>query len=216
VAQRPLTKSPRTRYPGEYRIWAAMIERCENPRAAAFKYYGGRGVKVCRRWRSSFAAFITDLGPRPPGRTKSGKRPMFTLERMNSNKNYTPTNCCWATYTQQRQSQRPYDESARVRSAWKTRSRVANNRDDLTGCRFGRLIALQYSGKRMWLCLCDCGTRKDVAAGALKSKATKSCGCLNREVARSNAIARNTPELARKGWMTRRHSDGGKTWHNGH
>lgn len=217
MAQKPLTDLRAVAHPSEYRIWRAMIERCENSNADGFKYYGGRGIKVCARWRKSFANFLKDMGLRPAGRTASGKRPKFTLERKNSNRGYSPSNCCWATYKTQRMNQRPYDESARVRSAWRNRSRVARNRSDLTGKRFGRLVALRYAEKRKWLCQCDCGVQKAISGGALKRGVTRSCGCLNREVSRQKAIARNTPTLARKGWVTRRRkNDGGKTWHEGH
>lgn len=55
---------------------------------------------------------------------------------------------------------------------------------DLTGQRFGRLIAIEpvvVNGHRKWLCRCDCGNIKSVATGSLRSGGTKSCGCLNRE-----------------------------------
>lgn len=72
----------------EYRVWSAMIRRCHNRDAPAYKYYGARGIRVCRRWRTSYVAFITDMGPRPTG---------LTLERKKNAKGYSPTNCIWAT-----------------------------------------------------------------------------------------------------------------------
>lgn len=200
----------------EYRIWCAMLERCRNAKSSP--YHGGRGVTVCERWRASFQNFLDDLGPRPPGRTSSGKRPLYTLDRIDSNKNYEPNNCRWATYATQRLNQRPYDESARVLNAWKTRSRVAHNRVDLVGLKFGRLTVVKFAerkGHAFWLCRCDCGTEKVVSGRRIRTGQTKSCGCWNRERSRIAAIKRNTSALAKKGWITRkqRGRNGGHTWH---
>ena len=77
----------------EYRTWDSMIGRCERPCSASFKHYGARGIKVCKRWRRSFAAFLQDMGPRPSLRHQ--------IERKDSNGNYTPKNCTWATAKEQ-------------------------------------------------------------------------------------------------------------------
>src|SRR5947209_14913688 len=71
----------------EYRSWASMIQRCYNPKAKAYKYYGGRGITVCERWRS-FANFYADMGKRPEG---------TSIHRRDVNGNYEPNNCKWAT-----------------------------------------------------------------------------------------------------------------------
>ena len=82
----------------EYRTWLNMRRRCEDHRRAVFKYYGGRGIKVCAEW-SDFAAFLRDMGPRP--------FPKATIDRIDVNGHYEPHNCRWATWKQQQQNKRP-------------------------------------------------------------------------------------------------------------
>ena len=73
----------------EYAVWTHMIQRCTNPVRTGYHLYGGRGIKVCQRWRNSFAAFLEDVGPRP----SMG----HTLDRIDSDGNYEPGNCRWVT-----------------------------------------------------------------------------------------------------------------------
>ncbi len=77
----------------EWRTWWNMIARCEYPSHNRFKHYGGRGIKVCKKWRSSYDAFLSDMGRRPS--------PVHSIDRINVDKNYTPSNCRWATRHQQ-------------------------------------------------------------------------------------------------------------------
>jgi hypothetical protein len=84
------------RHKSTYRSWDAMLQRCNNPKNTRYKYYGGRGISVCERWRL-FINFLADMGERPPG---------TTLDRIDPNGNYEPGNCRWATQSQQIKNRR--------------------------------------------------------------------------------------------------------------
>lgn len=72
----------------EYRHWINMISRCENPDTPGFEHYGGRGIKVCDRWRSDFTNFYADMGRKPSSN--------HSVDRVRANGNYEPGNCRWA------------------------------------------------------------------------------------------------------------------------
>jgi hypothetical protein len=74
-----------------YYSWASMLSRCRNPKNIEFHNYGGRGIKVCNRWKR-FENFLADMGERPKG---------MTLDRINGDRNYEPLNCRWATLREQ-------------------------------------------------------------------------------------------------------------------
>lgn len=82
----------------EYGIWCGLIKRCENTNGPDFADYGGRGITVCRRWRKSYPNFLEDMGARPS--------PQHSIDRINNNKGYSPSNCQWATPTQQARNRR--------------------------------------------------------------------------------------------------------------
>ena len=88
--------SRRGRRTTEYIIWILMWQRCSNPNLAAYKHYGARGIRVCSQW-SEFKNFLRDMGHRPEGRT---------LDRIDNDGNYEPSNCRWATPKEQRHNSR--------------------------------------------------------------------------------------------------------------
>lgn len=80
-----------------YRCWVNMLSRCGNQAVWQYKYYGGRGIKVCDRWRESFENFLADMGECPPG---------MTIEREKNDLDYEPDNCRWATKAEQNLNKR--------------------------------------------------------------------------------------------------------------
>lgn len=74
-----------------------MLQRCTNPKNPGWENYGGRGIRVCDRWRK-FENFLADIGPRPD--------PSLTLDRLDNDGNYEPGNCAWRTWKEQIGNQR--------------------------------------------------------------------------------------------------------------
>ena len=81
----------------EYGIWCAMKSRCLTSTDKHYRWYGARGITICRPWQDSFEQFMADMGPRPPG---------MTLDRRDNEGHYTPENCHWATRTYQMRNTR--------------------------------------------------------------------------------------------------------------
>lgn len=119
-----------------YFVWANMIQRCINPKHEKYPDYGGRGITVCDRWRTSFAAFYADMGQQPSG---------MSIERDDNSKGYEPSNCRWATAAEQ-----------------STNKRIArNNTTGVSGVEWrgkqGLFVVYSYRPKRQYL-----GSTKDL------------------------------------------------------
>ena len=87
----------------EYRTWSSMKQRCNNPKNKNWEYYGGRGIKVCDRWINSFENFIKDMGLKPA----IG----YSIDRIDVDGNYEPTNCKWSTQSEQNYNRRKYKKN---------------------------------------------------------------------------------------------------------
>ncbi len=82
----------------EHRAWQSMIARCTNPKATGYEYWGGRGIRVCVKWRESFSAFLEEVGRRPSAR--------HSLGRIENGGHYEPGNVRWETQAQQQNNRR--------------------------------------------------------------------------------------------------------------
>jgi hypothetical protein len=82
-----MTNSP------EHVCWRAIVARCERQTDDNYARYGARGIRICQRWRESFAAFYEDMGPRPSL--------AHSVDRIDNAEGYEPNNCRWATHTEQ-------------------------------------------------------------------------------------------------------------------
>jgi hypothetical protein len=98
-----------------YHSWASMRTRCGNPNELGWYLYGGRGITRCDRW-SRFANFLADMGEQPPG---------TSLDRIDGNGNYEPSNCRWATPMQQTHNRVAHDMTKHIEA----RRRHSANRE---------------------------------------------------------------------------------------
>lgn len=90
--------SARGKVAPELQCWRGLIRRCTDPGDEAYAYYGGRGIAVCDRWLNSYPAFLEDMGRRPS--------PKHSIDRVNNDGNYEPSNCEWALSKQQMRNRR--------------------------------------------------------------------------------------------------------------
>ncbi|QIG70345.1 putative HNH endonuclease protein [Rhizobium phage RHph_N28_1] len=83
-------KSMPVKYRSMYVRWTNIIRRCHDETSTDFEYYGARGIKVCKRWRESFDAFLADVGYPPTLKHE--------LDREDNDKGYSKSNCRWVTH----------------------------------------------------------------------------------------------------------------------
>lgn len=110
-----------------YRIWCNMKDRCSNINNVRYSSYGGRGIKVCKRWKDSFENFKEDMYESYVKHVEDFGEKDTTIERKNVNGNYELTNCTWATLREQTNNQRTHGPQKQFLAFYNSKTYKSNN-----------------------------------------------------------------------------------------
>jgi len=110
----------------EHRVWCKIKHRCYNKNNQGYKNYGGRGIRVCKRWLESFEAFYEDMGDKPSDK--------HSIDRIDNDGDYTPDNCRWATKMEQMQNTR-----VAIKVKWKGEPLTLRQLSEKTGIKLRTL-----------------------------------------------------------------------------
>jgi hypothetical protein len=114
----------------ECEIWYGIIKRCENKKDKEYKNYGGRGIKISEKWRNDFMEFYKDIGPMPSSK--------HSIDRIDVNGDYEPSNCRWATSSEQARNRRtPKSNTTGVKGIREIRNKWA--------------VKIKINKKEIWL-----------------------------------------------------------------
>lgn len=136
---RPIHGQSRTRL---YGVWGSMVDRCNNPHAHEYENYGGRGIKVCDEWRNDYEQF--EAWAMANGYDESAKRGKCTLDRIDLNGNYEPSNCRFIAIKEQNRNRRSnvlitYNGETHCMSEWA----------EIAGLKYGTFLKRIYAGWSM-------------------------------------------------------------------